>query len=134
MALRIVSVVVLLITGFCVIGCVSKTAADAQARAAYLAGKRDAIAEMNRQSGGTNSVGEVSFIGPVENSTVPWSEGLTLGKAILTAVYSSPTDPTMIVIMRPNEQLQIDPARLLDGNDYPLLPGDIIRFIVPQRQ
>ena len=137
MVIRIVSVLFLLIAPLYVSGCVSKAKAQAQARAAYLAGQRDALAQMNQHQPGassvTNELANVSFIGPVENPTVPWTEGLTLGKAILSAVYKSQIDPTMILITRPNEQIQIDPSRLLSGNDYPLKPGDIIQFQLPQQ-
>jgi hypothetical protein len=137
MLIRIVSALLLLTATLCISGCVSKAKAQAQARAAYLAGQRDALAQMNQHqpdaSGVIDEPANVSFIGPVENSSVPWTDGLTLGKAILSAVYKSQIDPTMILITRPNEQIQIDPSRLLSGNDYPLKPGDIVQFQMPQQ-
>jgi hypothetical protein len=137
MVIRILSALLLVAATCCVSGCVSKSKAQAQARAAYLAGQRDAIAQMNpHQTGSTNELeapADVTFIGPVETPKVPWTEGLTLAKAILQAVYKSQIDPTMILIIRPNEQIQIDPARLLSGNDYPLKPGDVVQFQMPQQ-
>lgn len=110
-------------------GCVSKSTAQARAREAYLAGQRDAMASvLEQKSGQTNSV---TFIGPVNHPVVPWSEGLTLAKAILSAVYNSQTDPAMIIIRRPTEQIQVDPKRLLDGGDFPLKPGDVVQFQLP---
>jgi hypothetical protein len=110
-------------------GCVTKSTAQARAREAYLAGQRDAMASvLEQKSGQTNSV---TFIGPVNHPIVPWSEGLTLAKAILSAVYNSQTDPAMIIIRRPTEQIQVDPKRLLDGGDFPLKPGDVIQFQLP---
>ncbi|HLP78950.1 MAG TPA: hypothetical protein VK327_18775 [Candidatus Paceibacterota bacterium] len=117
-------------------GCVSKKEAQAQARMAYLAGQRDAIAKLNEGKNPTiqpdaSQSSNVTFVGPVENPVVPWVPGLTLAKAILTAVYHSQTDPAMIVIHRPNEQIQVDPVRLLDGGDIALKPGDVIQFQLP---
>jgi hypothetical protein len=109
-------------------GCVSKSAAQSQARQAYLSGQRDAIAQMNQQS---SQVGSVTFIGPVQHAMVPWEEGLTLGKAILSAIYESQTDPSLIFIRRSTEEIEIDPARLLSGTDFPLQPGDVIQFQLP---
>lgn len=119
----------LLFTVITLTGCVSKSAAQAQARLAYLAGQRDAIAQMNQQ---TSHIGNVTFIGPVRNAIVPWQEGLTLGKAILSAVYESQTDPTLILIRRSTEEIEVDPARLLGGTDFPLKPGDVVQFKLPE--
>jgi hypothetical protein len=79
----------------------------------------------------TNLSSNITFIGPVENPVVPWTPGLTLAKAILTAVYHSTSDPVMITLRRANEEIQIDPTRLLNGNDYPLRPGDVVHFQLP---
>lgn len=119
------------VTTVFVSGCVSKSAAQAQARLAYLAGKQDAITQMNQQA----QSGTVTFIGPVEHSVVPWTEGLTLAQAILAAVYTSPTDPIMITIRRASEEMiQVTPERLLSGDDFPLKPGDVIQFYMPNQQ
>lgn len=119
-------------------GCVSKKVAAAQARAAYLAGQRDAMAQMVQSSGSSGTVPQnpgaasnVTFIGPVENPIVPWSNGLTLARAIVTAVYHSQTDPTLIIVKRAHQEIQIEPSRLLNGGDFPLLPDDIIQFQLP---
>jgi hypothetical protein len=121
-------IVAVTVLGFAT-GCVSKATSEARVRGAYLAGQRDAMANMLQQKPGqTNSV---TFIGPVNHPVVPWSEGLTLAKAILSAVYNSQTDPAMIIIRRPTEQIQVDPKRLLDGGDFPLKPGDVIQFQLP---
>jgi hypothetical protein len=117
-----------LTTALSLAGCVSKSTAQSQARLAYLAGQRDAIAQMNQQS---SQVGNVTFIGPVKNAIVPWQEGLTLGKAILSAVYESQTDPTLIFIRRSTEEIEVDPARLLSGTDFQLKPGDVVQFQLP---
>ena len=128
MTARSLIAITTLIAALALTGCVSKTSAQAQARLAYLAGQRDAIAQMNQQS---SQIGNVTFIGPVKNAIVPWQEGLTLGKAILSAVYESQTDPTMIFIRRSTEEIEVDPSRLLGGTDFPLKPGDVIQFQLP---
>ena len=120
-------------------GCVSKKVAAAQARAAYLAGQRDAMAQIVQQSASgvaepspdLAAITNITFAGPVENPVVPWSNGLTLAKAIVAAVYHSAVDPTMIVIKRAHQEIQIEPSRLLNGGDFPLLPGDVIQFQLP---
>jgi hypothetical protein len=120
-------------------GCVSKKVAAAQARAAYLAGQRDAMAQIVQQSASgvaepspdLAAITNITFVGPVENPVVPWSNGLTLAKAIVAAVYHSAVDPTMIVIKRAHQEIQIEPSRLLNGGDFPLLPGDVIQFQLP---
>ncbi|HYG22626.1 MAG TPA: hypothetical protein VEH04_07590 [Verrucomicrobiae bacterium] len=119
-------------------GCMSKSAAQAHARAAYLAGQRDAIAQLNQQqpSDTTQSVvpnlpSNVTFIGPVEHPVVAWRTGLTLAQAILGAVYQSDLDPVMILIRRSNEEIRIEPSRLLNGTDIPLRPGDIVFIQMP---
>jgi hypothetical protein len=111
-------------------GCVSKSKAQTQARLAYLAGQHDAITRMQQQHA---EGGSVTFNGPFNNPTVPWTEGLTLAKAIVTAGYNSTTDPLTIVIRRGGEEIQIDPARLLHGEDYPLQSGDTVQFYLPAR-
>jgi hypothetical protein len=105
-------------------GCVSKSKAEAQARMAYLAGQQAAYAQMQQQARNPS----VTFVGPVQNPTVPWSEGLTLGRAIVTSVYSSPTDPANIVIRRHGQEILFDPKRLLRGEDFPLESGDIVEL------
>jgi hypothetical protein len=42
------------------------------------------------------------------------------------AEYEKTRTPRMITIYRNNQQLHIEPQRLLDGEDYPLFPGDIV--------
>jgi hypothetical protein len=104
---------------FC--GCFSKTKAQAEARAAYAAGQRDAfasIAAAQRTS--------IKVFGPVQHPEVPWVEGLTLAQAIATANYTARSHPEEIILLRRGESATIDPRDLLNGNDVPLEPGDTI--------
>lgn len=105
-------------------GCISKSKAEAQARAAYLAGRRDATAQWQQESRGPG----VLFVGPVNQPFVKWSEGLTLGHAIVDAGYSAPVDPRNVVVRRNGQGIQVDPKRLLQGDDFPLEPGDIVEL------
>lgn len=106
-------------------GCVSKSKAEAQARMAYLAGQQAAFMQMQQQQARGPSV---TFIGPVQNPIVKWSEGLALSRAIVNAVYQAGTDPKNIVIRRNGQEIQFDPKRLLRGEDFPLEAGDIIEL------
>jgi len=102
---------------FC--GCVTKSKANAQARAAYLAGQNAALRQ--QQTAAT-----VTVIGPVQNHDVPWVEGLTLVQAIATARYVGEHDPKEIILTREGESAKIPPRKLLNGADVPLEPGDTI--------
>ena len=102
-------------------GCVSRSQARAQVQAAYLAGQNDALAKM---AAGQHS--SVYIVGPVQNSEVPWVDGLTLAQAIATANYTSIHSPKGITITRQGEQASINPKDLLNGHVVPLEPGDII--------
>jgi hypothetical protein len=112
---------VLLFLSLAASGCISKTKAQAEARAAYAAGQRDAyahIAAAQRTS--------IKVFGPVQNPEVPWVEGLTLGQAIATANYTARGNPQEILLLRRGENATIDPRDLLNGHDVPLEPGDTI--------
>ena len=108
----------LMATSFC--GCVTKSQANAQAQAAYLAGQNDALAKMA-------GAGQAIVInGPVEHPNVPWIEGLTLSQAIATANYTGRHNPKTITITRQGEQATVNPKVLLNGQVVPLEPGDTI--------
>jgi hypothetical protein len=110
-----------LLTLLSLCGCVSKTKAQAQARAAFAAGQRDAYAHIAADERKT-----IKIFGPVQNPEVPWMEGLTLAQAITTANYSARGTPQEIILLRRGESATIDPRDLLNGNDVPLEPGDTI--------
>jgi hypothetical protein len=110
-----------LLTWLSLCGCVSKTKAQSQARAAYAAGQRDAYAHIADDERTT-----IKIFGPVQNPEVPWMEGLTLAQAIATANYSARGTPQEIILLRRGESASIDPRDLLNGNDVPLEPGDTI--------
>ncbi len=102
-------------------GCVTKSTVQAEVRAAYMAGQRDAYASIAATQ---NS--NIKIVGPVQNPEVPWVEGLTLAQAIATANYTARGNPTEILLLRRGESAAINPKDLLKGQDVPLEPGDTI--------
>ena len=110
-----------LLTLMSMCGCVSKSKVQAEVRAAYMAGQRDAFASI-----AANQRPVVKIIGQVQNSQVPWTEGLTLAQAIATANYTGRDHPREILLLRQGESATISPDDLLNGHDVPLEPGDTI--------
>lgn len=106
-------------------GCVTKSEADARARMAYIAGQQAAMMQMQAQQARGPSV---TFVGPVRNPVVKWTEDLTLLQAILDAVYTAPGDPRNILIRRNGQEFQVTPRQLLNGQDVPLQNGDVIEL------
>jgi hypothetical protein len=104
-------------------GCVSKGKANAEARAAYLAGQRE---EMQRQTQAQASGPAVTILGTVRNSTIPWTPDLTLIQALAAAQYYGAADPSAIIVVRAGRGTQYDPKRVLEGEDVPLQPQDMI--------
>lgn len=118
--------VFVLMAGLCSIsGCVSKSKAEADAKAAFLAGQRQTamMAWQNQIKGPT-----VTVIGEVRNPLVPWTTDLTLAKALLAAQYYGQTDPSEILIQRNGQEIRYDPKQLLDGTDVQLQPSDVIQL------
>jgi len=111
-------------------GCVTKSKANAQARAAYIAGQQQAMTRMQQ----TQTLGQgpcVTVNGEVRNRVVPWTEGLTLAKAVLAADYYGAKDPGQIIIVHNGMATRVDPKQLLSGVDIPLQPGDVVQ-LMPQ--
>ena len=111
-------------------GCVSKSKADAQVRAAYIAGQQQAMTRMQQ----TQTLGQgpcVTVNGEVRNRVVPWTEGLTLAKAVLAADYYGAKDPGQIIVVHNGVANRVDPKQLLSGVDIPLQPGDVVQ-LMPQ--
>ena len=107
-------------------GCVSKGKANAQARAAFMAGQQQAMARMQQAQ-----VPSVTINGEVRNHVVPWTEWLTLANAVLAADYCGAKDPGQLLIVHNGIATHFDPKQLLSGVDIPLQPGDIVQ-LVPQ--
>jgi hypothetical protein len=115
-------------------GCVSKTKKPTDYQRAYAAGAAAAHAQMqqaqNQQSIPqplpSTTEPQVRILGSVRNSVLMWTEGLTLARALVAAEYEKPNPPEAITIYRNNLPLHIDPQRVLQGEDYPLFPGDLV--------
>ena len=129
----------MLLAGLCCLlwmlaGCVSKSKADARARAAFIAGQQQALTRMQQ----TQLQGpSVTLNGEVRNRVVPWTEGLTLAKAVVAADYYGATDPAQIIILHNGIATRVEPQQLLSGVDIPLQPGDIVQLMpqaVPPKQ
>jgi hypothetical protein len=101
-------------------GCASKSKVDA--RNAFLEGQQRAWSAQQQ-----NQEPTVFFRGMVRNPRVPWTEGLTLARALLAAEYTGALDPTQIRVTRDGQVYVIDVKRLMRGQDDPLLePGDAV--------
>jgi hypothetical protein len=132
-AIRFISLT--LVTTLMACGCASHPSkADLKLRRAYAEGAQAAQAQM-RQTQTPQSMSQplpsttdpqVRVLGSVRNPVLTWSEGLTLARALVLAEYEKSTAPTVITIFRNNQPLQIDPQRVLQGEDFPLFPGDIV--------
>jgi hypothetical protein len=59
---------------------------------------------------------------------VLWSQDLTLAKAIVAAGYQAQTDPKQIMIVRNGQAIPVDPKKLLQGEDIPLVAGDLVQI------
>ena len=104
------------------VGCMTKSKAKAQERAAFSLGQQRA---MERILQTRNSV---TVMGPVRNPLVTWTQDLTLAKALLAADYYGRGDPKEIVIMRQGQPIRVDPKQLIAGEDVSLEAGDVINI------
>ena len=109
-------------------GCVTKATAQAQARAAYLAGQQEATARMQQSQAGSASI---RINGKVQIPILPWVEGLTVMKALVTAEYTG-GEPAQIIILHNGLASRVDVKKLLAGEDVPLQPGDVVQIVEPQ--
>ena len=104
-------------------GCVSKSKANAQARAAFMAGQRQGMAMAAKHP-------SVVVIGNVKTQLVPWSQDLTLTKAVVAAEYRGANDPSEIIVKRTAQaDLHFRAQQLLEGQDMPLQAGDEVEII-----
>ena len=71
----------------------------------------------------------VTVNGEVRNHVVPWTEGLTLARAVIAADYIGTADPGQILIVHNGIATRLDPKQLLSGVDIPLQPGDMVQLL-----
>ena len=103
-------------------GCVTKSKAKAQAREAFVAGQNQALMRMQQ------SQPSVTMMGEFHNPVIPWTEDLTLARAVVAAEYFGRTTPREILVVRHGRAFSVDPKTLLNGQDIPLEAGDIIQI------
>ena len=104
-------------------GCASNGGMSLDQQKAYIAGQEQALSQMH------GPPPSIHFEGQVKNDTVPWQDGLTLSQAIVAAVYDSMMNPRRIQLVRQGETIDVDPKELLQGNDMPLQPGDVVKIM-----
>jgi len=122
---RVLAMVIAL-TAMTLAGCVTKTKAKADAREAFIAGQQQAMAMARmQQSQGTT----VTVVGQVRNGIIPWTQDLTLARAIVNAGYFGTSDPHQIVIVHNGKATTIDSKQLLNGEDLPVQAGDVIQIM-----
>ncbi|MEI6392551.1 MAG: hypothetical protein WCT12_15775 [Verrucomicrobiota bacterium] len=108
---------------FMLAGCTTKAQARAQAQAAFVAGQQQAIMRMQQ-----SQVPSVTVHGAVRNPLIPWTEDLTVAKAIVAAVYYGAKDPVEIFVVRRGQAFRVDAKQLLHGNDPVLESGDVMEI------
>ena len=108
-------------------GCVSKARAKRDAQAAFIAGQKEAVMRIQQES---SQEPKVTVNGPVRNGVLPWTEDLTLAKAIVEAEYTAPGNPAEVFLVRSGRAFRIETKEILSGRDIPLQPGDIIQLHV----
>ncbi len=107
----------------CAAGCESKSQARLQAQQAFVAGQEQAL-EQSKPKPQT-----VTVNGPVRNHAVPWTEDLTLARAVVEADYTGYLRPRLIRVTREGQAMNVNPNDLLRGQDMPLAAGDVVDVI-----
>jgi hypothetical protein len=116
----------MLLVALAATGCTTRSLARLDAQNAYLAGQNQALQQQAAQQ--ASQAGGVTILGPVQNSRVPWVEGLTLAQAVATANYLDSQEPKQIIITRQGESATLSPDVLLNGVNVPLENGDVIEL------
>jgi len=112
-----------LLLALLVCSCTTRAKAKAQAQAAFAAGQQQALAQLRDAQRMI-----IRVLGNVRNPEIPWTEGLTLAQAIVTAGCYDQRGPREIVLIRRSERIPIDTKILLRGDDVPLEAGDTIEI------
>ena len=110
----------LLLALLLVLGCASN--ARLREERAFRQGQAQALTEQQQQIQPS-----VRFQGDVRQTRIPWTEGLTLSQALLTAQYTWSWDPRTITVTRQGQLYSVNPKRLFRGEDNPVLePDDVV--------
>jgi hypothetical protein len=104
-------------------GCETTSRARLEAQQAYAQGQQQAAAQSRPKPP------IVTVTGLVRNSIIPWTEDLTLAKAIVAAEYTGYFNPKLIRVIRDGQATDIKPSALLNRQDMPLMAGDTIQVL-----
>lgn len=104
-------------------GCETKSRARLEAHEAYIKGQQQG----QEQSRPKPAI--VTVTGLVNNHVIPWTEDLTLARAIVAADYTGFLNPRLIRVTRDGVTTEIKPGALLRGEDMPLKAGDAIQVV-----
>ena len=123
------AILCLMLTAVMVSGCTSKSKARADARAAFFAGQAKAMQEQRDATLPRRAPGNtVAIVGPVKCPALTWTPDLTLMKTIVAAEYIPAGEPSQIILTRDSQQIPVTPAILLNGQDIPMQPGDVVEL------
>lgn len=122
--------IVFLLLALTVTGCTTKSAARQRERAAFYEGQTRAFQEQLAAPRPVTAAPSnvVTILGPVKCPAMIWSPDMTLIKTIVAAEYIPAGDPSQIIVTRAGQQIPVSPAALLNGEDLPLLPGDVVEL------
>ena len=121
--MRFLYVILILALG-ALTGCVTRSQANAQARAAYAAGERAAYQTLAAH------MTDIIVLGDVQKHDLPWVAGLTLAQALATANYVGLQNPQEIIVKRNSVEIPVDPRQLMRGqSDMLLQPGDTVSVV-----
>src|SRR5258705_13888206 len=81
-------------------GCTTKSKARDRARAAFVAGQQQALARMIQPREPS-----VTVVGHVRNQWIPWTEDLTVARAVVSARYFGSVDPSVILVVRNGQEI-----------------------------
>jgi hypothetical protein len=110
-------------------GCVSQKKARNKERDAYIAGQQQAMEAASRAR--REQQGPVVFVqGQVQNTVVPWEEGMKLSQAIVKAVYTGFMNPRLIRVVRNGQTVgELQGIDLLHREDMDVEDGDTILIL-----
>jgi hypothetical protein len=104
--------------------CGCKSQHDKQLLQAYTAGQNQAMAQEQAKKT------KVFINGFVKNHVIDFTPELTLAEALVKAEYNGITDPHKIIIIRNGQPLEVNPRRLLNGMENPVLQaGDVVELV-----
>jgi hypothetical protein len=111
------------------VGCTTKSTARANQRAAFYQGQAQALSDQLASQKPQRAPGNtVAIVGPVKVSALAWTPDLTLAKTIFAAEYIAAGEPSQIFVTRNGAQFPVSPAQLLNGEDFPMQPGDVVEL------